>query len=197
MSKGSVKARKIPAYIDIVSYTIKNRLRPNYLWNLFIYHLAGLFTKLTGIVIMRGQLSAKVTKLTGWSYDLGIVAHGVVTTAFCQDMVDELIAETATWGDYKHHDCGTGVGGAVIGDVGLGIPYGGARAVGNQVENTPVIYESVGTVTFAGPFAITEHGLFNNAAGVTLMDRHTFGAINVVNLDSIQFTYDLTCTAGG
>jgi hypothetical protein len=29
------------------------------------------------------------------------------------------------------------------------------------------------------------------------MDRHTFAAINVVNGDSIEFTYELTCTSGG
>jgi hypothetical protein len=47
--------------------------------------------------------------------------------------------------------------------------------------------------------AITEHGLFSQtrAGGGTLMDRSKFAAINVVATDSIQFTYELTLTAGG
>jgi len=43
---------------------------------------------------------------------------------------------------------------------------------------------------------VTEHGLFNASSAGTLMDRTVFSAINVVNGDSIQFTYELTATAG-
>jgi len=32
---------------------------------------------------------------------------------------------------------------------------------------------------------------------VTLLDRTLFSAVNVVNGDSIEFTYTLTVTAGG
>jgi hypothetical protein len=58
-------------------------------------------------------------------------------------------------------------------------------------------YRSAATINFNGSFAITEWGLFSAAAGPTLWDRRVFAPINVANGDSIQFTYTLTCNAGG
>jgi len=60
-----------------------------------------------------------------------------------------------------------------------------------------VQYVSVGTISYTTTKAITEHGLFNTADSTVLMDRTVFSAINVVDGDSIQFTYTLTVTAGG
>ena len=59
------------------------------------------------------------------------------------------------------------------------------------------IYKSVGTITYTTTKAITEHGLFNIVTAGILMDRHTFTAINVVNTDQIEFTYELTVNDGG
>jgi hypothetical protein len=58
---------------------------------------------------------------------------------------------------------------------------------------------STATVSFDATAAITEHGLFSQAAtgGGTLWDRTVFSAINVVSGDSIQFAYSLTVSAGG
>ncbi|HYB96213.1 MAG TPA: hypothetical protein VEC39_14675, partial [Vicinamibacterales bacterium] len=72
-------------------------------------------------------------------------------------------------------------------------------ATGTTTEGaTGNIFRSVGTVTFDGSGAITEHGLMSQAAtgGGVLWDRSVFSPINVVNGDSIQFTYDVTFTAG-
>jgi len=58
---------------------------------------------------------------------------------------------------------------------------------------------SVGTQSFTGSGAITEHGLFSvitESAGV-LWDRSVFSAINVDNGDSIEWTYTCTVSAGG
>jgi hypothetical protein len=55
----------------------------------------------------------------------------------------------------------------------------------------------VGTISYTTTKAITEHGLFSKATGTTLMDRDEFAAVNVVNGDSIEFTYELTLTSGG
>ncbi|MGE3176768.1 MAG: hypothetical protein AB7O32_04825, partial [Vicinamibacterales bacterium] len=74
------------------------------------------------------------------------------------------------------------------------------RATGTLAEGASAnIFRSVGTVTFDGSGAITEHGLFSQAAtgGGVLFDRSVFAAINVASGDSIQFTYDATLTAGG
>lgn len=47
----------------------------------------------------------------------------------------------------------------------------------------------VGTATAAGTIAITESGVFNAATNGVLLCRQTFSAVNVVNGDSIQFTW--------
>ena len=124
-------------------------------------------------------------------------AWGVVTDDFVEYLVDNLIAELAAFGDFKYHDSGTGVVAEDVTDAGLGTPCGEARDVGTQVESSSKVYKSVATNTYAGAFAITEHGLFNNAAGGILMDRTVFAAINVVATNQIEFTYELTCPSGG
>jgi len=121
----------------------------------------------------------------------------VVTTAFVDYIVDNLITEVAAFGDFKFHDSGTGVGVEAIDDTTLGTACGEARDIGTQAENAHNIYESVATNTYAGGFAITEHGLFNIAAGGILMDRTKFGAITVVATNQIQFTFTISFTAGG
>lgn len=124
------------------------------------------------------------------------VAHGCVTDVFVQDVVDSLVA-AAYLNDYKYHDSGTGVGGEAAGDTGLGTPTGIARAVGSQAEGASAnIYKTVGTITYDGAYAITEHGVFDAATSGILMDRTVFSAINVGNGDKIEFTYELTLPSG-
>jgi hypothetical protein len=100
--------------------------------------------------------------------------------------------------DYKYHDCGTGATAEANTQTALVTPYGGSRATGTQVAGgtaTAPTYTSVGTVSFTGSLAIQEHGLFNAAASGTMMDRSLFTTVNVINGDSIQFTYVLTINA--
>ena len=73
---------------------------------------------------------------------------------------------------------------------------GESRATGTQVASTNT-YTSVGTIAYTTTKAITEHGVFSSAASTTLMDRSVFSAINVVSGDSIEFSYVLSCSAGG
>lgn len=146
---------------------------------------------------LEGRLYARLIRADGSVVNYGLVSTRLVTTAFVNYMVDELITETSQWGDFKFHDSGVGVTGANITDTDIETTDNESRATGTQVENAANIYESVGTISYSGTLAITEHGLFSQAAGTTLMDRHTFSAINVVNGDSIQFTFDLTVSAGG
>lgn len=160
--------------------------------------LIGFVVHKDGVVAISARLSARVLRANGRVEKLGVICKRVVTTAFVNFLVDQLQAESSIFGDFKYHDAGTGIVAEAIGDVGLGTPWGGARVAGTQVEgSTANIYKSVGTITFNAGFAITEHGLFNAASGVTLMDRSVFSAINVGNGDQIEFTYELTCTAGG
>ncbi len=151
-----------------------------------------------GAMEFEAALSATVFRADGRVEHLGVISRRVVTSAFVNLLVDTLQSAVAAFSLFKYHDCGTGVGAESAGDVGLGTPFGGARVVGTQIEGASVnIYKSVATIPFTSSLSITEHGLFNASSGVTLMDRSVFTAIPVNNGDSIQFTYELTCNAGG
>jgi len=119
-----------------------------------------------------------------------------VTTAFVNFIVDQLIAESSIFGDFKYHDSGTGVVAENPSDVGLGTPCGEARTIGSQEEGSQTYeYKSIATHTYAGTFDITEHGLFNASSGVTLMDRTVFSAIGVTSGDKIEFTFTIQFSA--
>ena len=147
---------------------------------------------------MLGELRAVLLRADGSRVNYGLVSTRLVTTAFVNLMVDQLQTETSVWGDFKYHDSGVGTTGAAEGDTGIETTDGEDRATGNQGEGASAnIYKSVGTITYTTTKAITEHGLFNTSDSATLMDRHVFSAINVVNGDSIEFSFELSCTAGG
>jgi hypothetical protein len=172
-------------------------LRWDYIWGWATTGAARAFSKLTGIPTMTGRLSGVLIKADGSRVNYGILGRRLVTTAFVEFMVDQLQTETSVWGDFKYHDAGVGVTGADVGDTDIETTDGESRATGTQTEGAANIYESVGTIAYTSTKAVTEHGLFNASTGVTLMDRHTFSAINVDNGDSVQFTYDLTVSDGG
>jgi len=159
-----------------------------------MYYIAPLL----GIVPFYAQLSIRVFRKDGTVEDLGIVSFHSVTDAFVAFLTDSLQGTEADWVNFKYHDSGTGVTGEAAGDTALETPCGEARDIGSQIEGaTANIYKSVATNTYAGAFAITEHGLFNAAAAGTLMDRSVFSAIAVTSGDKIEFTYQLTSASGG
>lgn len=124
------------------------------------------------------------------------VLNRKVTDDFVDCIVDNLIAETSAFGDFKHHDSGTGTNSESQTDSALQTPCGEARTVGSQEEGSQTYeYKSIATHTYAGSFAITEHGLFNNASGGVLMDRTVFSAINVGSGDKIEFTFTIQFAA--
>jgi len=187
---GAIRTRTIRAPKAGLDWKIRNL--PNLLkgWRVLLFRVLNL----SGFI---GRLSIQVRKANGEIIDFGLVSLRVVTTAFVDLMVDQLIAESSIWGDFKYHDSGVGTTPAVVGDTDIETTDGEARSAGTQVENAHNIYESVGTIAYTTTKAITEHGLFNASTGVTLLDRHVFSAINVENGDSIEYTYRLTVTAGG
>jgi hypothetical protein len=181
-----------------LSWKIRNTLRWSYLLGWAANHAAKAFSRLTGIPTLTAQLSCRLLKANGQIVDYGIVGYRVVTTAFVNEMVDQLQTEDATWGDFKYHDSGVGTTAEAIGDTDIETTDGESRATGTQTEGASAnIYRSVGTITYTTTKAITEHGLFNAAASGELMDRTVFTAINVVNTDSIEHTYELTVSSGG
>lgn len=132
---------------------------------------------------------------------MGIGPLGLVVTGGANFLATDMASGQATprISAMNYHDSGTGTVAATSTDSGLGTQAGATtRLAGTQSNPATNSYRSVGTLTYSGNLAITEWGLFNQAAqGGTMWDRRVFGAINVVNLDSIQFTYTLTITAGG
>jgi hypothetical protein len=131
--------------------------------------------------------------------NLGLISTKVVTTAGVNYMRDDFNNNTgsADITNFKYHDAGTGVAAEAIGDTTLGTPYGGSRATGSQSGAVAKQYVTVGTISFTSTLAITEHGIFSATSSGTLWDRSVFSAINVVNGDSIQFTYTLALSDGG
>jgi len=124
------------------------------------------------------------------------VKNKKVTTAFVNNIVDNLVTETSAFGDYKFHDSGTGTNAESNGDTAMQTATGITRETGTQEEGSETYeYKSVATHTYDGTYAITEHGLFNIVAAGVLMDRTVFSAVNVVNLDQIEFTFTIQFTA--
>ena len=145
-----------------------------------------------------GRLNAKLIKADGKVYDLGLISINLVTDAFVNFLVDQLQAETTEFGDFKFHDSGIGTTGENVTDTTLETKVETGRVTGSQLEGASVnIYKTVGTITYTATRAITEHGVFSITAVGTMMDRSVFAAINVLINEKVEFTYELTCTAGG
>lgn len=152
-------------------------------------------------ILMGGKLWAKHLKADGRVDDRGLVSVNAVTDVFVNFMVDELQVETSAWGEFKFHISGTNTSADDQTDTEATITGATPSPVsGTQGEGASAfIYQSVATIPYTSTLAIEAHGLINNVtkAGSILMDHSQFTVINVVNTDSIEFTYELTCTAGG
>lgn len=180
-----------------LSWRIRNALRPAYWYGWADNQAAKIFSGLTGIPTLTAQLSLVLHKRDGTHIDYGVVGYRVVTTAFVTFLVDQLQTETSVFGDFKFHDSGVGTTAENVTDTAMETTDGESRVTGTQTESSANVYVSVGTISYTTSKAITEHGLLNDASAGTLMDRTVFSAVNVVNGDSISFTYSLTVSSGG
>ena len=195
---GNVGTKLIKAPMAPLAWQIENKTRWGYLFGRATNWLAKGLTKFSGIPTLTSELKVKLIRANGEMVDYGVVSYRLVTTAFVEYMVDEMVAETSAWGDFKFHDSGVGTTAAAVGDTDIETTDGESRATGTQLEGaTGEIYKSVGTISYTTTKAITEHGLLNIVTAGILLDRHVFSAINVDNGDSIQFTYELTVSDGG
>lgn len=137
--------------------------------------------------------------------DFGLASLRVVTTAGVNFIVDAF-QNTVEVENLKFHGVGTGTNAEASGDTALQTELttqynpDSTRATGSLTEGASAnIFRTVGTNTFDASAALTEHGIFSQAAtgGGTLLDRSVYSAQNVANGDSQQATYDLTISAGG
>lgn len=157
-----------------------------------------------GVPVMISRLSGVLIRANGERVNYGLLSTRVVTTAGVWFLVDAW-QNSVELEIMKYHGVGTGTNAEGAGDTALqtesttALNPDSTRATGSLAEGaTGNIFRSIGTVTFDASAAITEHGIFSQAAtgGGTLWDRSVFSAINVVSGDSIQFTYDVTFSAG-
>lgn len=153
-----------------------------------------------------GQLSLTLRKGDGTVVEYGIVSLRVVTTTGVGFIVDAFqnIVELEIM---NFHGFGTGGGAEAVGNTALTTELttqyvaDNTRPTGTQSEAAANIYRTVGTLDPDADVAITEHGIFSQAAtgGGVLLDRTLFSVINLVGAtgDTLQATYDFTVTSGG
>jgi hypothetical protein len=150
-------------------------------------------------MVKTAQLSPLALPMMGLVTDAGL---NFLAVAFTVDAAGTDIF------NMKFHDSGTGTTAAAQTDTTLQTQAGPTtRATGTNTQTqsasgtgstTPAIVQSVGTIAYVSTLAITEWGLFSQAAqGGTMWDHRIFSAINVVSGDSIQFTYSLSIPGGG
>lgn len=152
-----------------------------------------------------GRLYISVIRANGTIEHLGLVCTKAVTDAGVAYIVDDWDGGANTIDLFNFHGCGTGTNAENQTDTALqtesttALNPDNTRATGTKSQPAAHQMRSVGTLTFDNTAAVTEHGIFTQAAtgGGTLLDRSVFSAINVVSGDSIQFTYTLSLSAGG
>jgi len=169
--------------------------------------LVGLWRGLTaGLGVLGvGRLYASVLRADGTIEHLGLLSTRLVTDNGVAFIVDDWDTGSTEIANLNYHGCGTGTNAEAQGDSALQtesttvLNPDSTRATGTKSQPAANQLRSVGTVTFDGSAAITEHGILSQAAtgGGVLWDRSVFSAINVGNGDSIQFTYTCTLSAGG
>jgi len=160
--------------------------------------LGVLLSHMLGAMSAVGLLSATIIRADGSRINVGVLGMRAVTDTGVAFLVDDWDDGTTSITTMNYHDSGTGVVAENQTDTGMGTQAGPTtRATGVKTQPSANILQSVGTISYTGSLAITEHGLFDQAAqGGTLWDRTKFAAINVESGDSIEFTYQCTLTAG-
>lgn len=144
---------------------------------------------------IRAELSLVHVGADGTRTPLGVVSRRVVTTAGVT-YVAQAFTNTTEVENFNYHGSGTGTNAESIADTALQTPVE-SRVTGTQSNPSAGVYRTVGTVTYTGAYAVTEHGVFSALTGPTLLDRSVFSAVNVAIGEGIEFTYDLTFPAGG
>lgn len=201
---------------DVVELGTPQRGLPDEVNTWRLLNLSNLFRGYRKVAIARavrlphfhGQLFLTLLRGDGSVVELGLASMRVVTTAGVNYIVDAFQG-TVEPENLRFHGFGTGAAAEAIGDTALGTEEttqyatDNTRPTGTLGEGASAnIYRTVATYSpdSGGTRAITEHGIFSQAAtgGGTLLDRSVFAAVNLVaGSDSLQATYDFTIAAGG
>jgi hypothetical protein len=163
-----------------------------------------LYERLTACVVLESSLALVHVHASGRVDDHGVVCRKVVTNNGVALIVDTFDNTVAT-GDCRYHGLGTGTNAENATDSALQTELttqynpDSTRATGTFSQPSANVSQSVATNTVDASAAVTEHGVFTQAAtgGGTLLDRSQFSVINLASADSLQSTYQLTLTSGG
>ena len=203
-SSGELSVRKIKRQGPGLGWQLRNRLRLGFIKGWIAKHFVAPFANAWGVMTGIGELELTLIRANGERIHYGVVSYRVITSAgvgFIVDSWQNLVEMEAL----IYHGCGTGSTAEASGDTALvtesttALNPDSTRATGTQTEASATQLRSTGTLTFDNTVAVTEHGLFSQAAtgGGVLWDRSIFTAVNVVSGDSIQFQYTASLTAGG
>lgn len=159
-----------------------------------------------GALAAVGHLWLARVDLNGKVHDLGLASCRVVTTAgvgFIVDAFQGLVEPE----NMKYHGVGTGGAAEAVGNTALTTELttqysaSNTRPTGSlgELSGNANVFETAATITVTAGVALTEHGIFSQAAtgGGVLLDRTLFSTVNLATGESLQATYDLTFTAGG
>ncbi len=153
-----------------------------------------------------GALYLDIVHADGSRTPMGLASMRVVTDAGVAYIVDAF-QNSVELENMKYHGFGTGTTAESAAQTGLITELtteyvsDSVRPTGSQTENGANIYRTVGTLDPDSDVTITEHGIFSQAAtgGGTMLDRSKFTGVALTGStgDSLQATYDFTCTSGG
>ena len=120
----------------------------------------------------------------------------LMTTTGLASVAAMLLADVGLTG-YDYIGIGTGTTAADVGDTAIEAEVGRVVTTGTVATTTGTddTAQFVGQTTFGASFAITEAGVLNASSSGNLLCRQVFAAINVVNLDSIAYTYTLSISS--
>lgn len=192
---GDLDVKKIGRF-NPSTWRLKNSLRPGFILGLLVTLLARLFSKITGAVTITSELRLKLVRANGEVLDLGVASQRLVTNAGVAFIVDDWDTGVTDITNFNYHGSGTGNTTEAAGDTAL-VTEVESRVTGTKSKPAANQLRSVGTVSYTGTRAITEHGLFSASTNGSLWDRSVFSAVNVVSGESIQFTYTCTLNSGG
>jgi len=185
----SMKVNRLPK----VSLLWKVKNLPHFLDG----YLKTKFASAAKMPYIEGRISAVKTCADGSKLDYGVISYRVVTTQFVNYLAGAFVATpTRAPTTFTFHSMGTGVTAEAIGDTAL-VTAVESRVSGTSTNPSANVYQNVATITATAARAVTEHGLFSASAGGELMDRSVFSVVNLASGESLQFTYQITFTAGG
>lgn len=164
-----------------------------------------LLDRISSIVVMESCLGIGIRKASGLYYDHGIVGRRLVTNngvAFIVDAFQNLVELELQ----KFHGLGTGstaenaADALLVGELTTEYPTANTRPTGSLAEGGAAnIFQTWATCTVSGVASLREHGVFSSATASygILLDRTVYALIVLAAGDTIETTYQLTCSAGG